>query len=87
MFQALQEFNAVRPKLLVVEGTEYKLWTGPSKPPHVRKEDHIVTEALSAEKLLVPDPNLLEHDYPRQGLVYGPRLTAHRPKKGASLLA
>ena len=39
----------------------------------------MVTEILSVARLLVPDREQLEHDYPRQRVFYGPRLIAHRP--------
>ena len=55
------------------------MWAGPSKPAHVRREDTLVTQAMSVARLVVPKPDEVEHDYPRQRIWYGSKLIADCP--------
>ena len=57
---------------------EAQLRVGPSKPAHVRREDQLVTESTSVARQLVPKPDEMESDYPRQRIFYGSRLLAHQ---------
>ena len=67
MFSIVKAINANKQKMKDDEGEEGTFWAGPSKPVHIRKQDQLVTQAMSVARLTVPKSENLEHDFPCQG--------------------
>ena len=61
-------FNEIRPQIL---------WTGPSKPAHIRQEDSFVTEWLNTLRSLCPETDI-ERDYVKQRIYVGDELILMR---------